>query len=301
MSNLNEFLINRFKLLDRLLPYSSRPVRGRRPIRRSSPKRVLPSVPLELPTLEQALSRLIEAELPRSSALLGICEDGLPFLLDLTNPAAGSLLVFGDPASGKTALMETLLISATALNQPKQLTYRIIASQPDEYEHLVEAPHCQAFLPVEDGNLAGLINELDEIISTRKQRGPTDPAILLVIDDLPTLLQFVDETTYHRLYGLIRHGPRYRVWTAATLVGRQNEQIAPRFLTAFRSQLFGYMMNERLAQRLAQTDAITPRHLQKGSQFFVPYDGAWLCLSLCQPGGSKEVDDWDEVLPGGEK
>jgi hypothetical protein len=237
------------------------------------------------PSLVELLDSLTEP--PPYAALLGACEDGLPFLFDLTNPAPGAILVTGDADGGKTRLLHSILHSACRMNSPEQLTFNVIARQPDEYQDLDEMEHCAAILPVEEPAVADLIAELVETVETRKRNHPQDPAMLLVIDDLAALQSFLDEQTYARLYWLIRHGPRYQVWTLASLPAEQAGQLDARFLSAFRTRLFGYMHNERLAQRLAGDDGIATRDIEKGRQFYVPYGGEWLRFWICKVDGTK--------------
>lgn len=311
MSTLDKYLISSLKSLDQWLPRLQPHTQPRRERRRQiAPQAtVLPkgipgseftsepaseaglSLPNSLtwpPTLAELLESLVEP--PPYAALLGACEDGLPFLFDLTNPAPGAILVTGDAAGGKTRLLHSILHSASRMNSPEQLNFSVIARQPDEYLDLNEMEHCQAILPVEDQAVPDLIAELVEIVDTRKRNHPQDPALILVIDDLAALLPFLDEQAYARLYWLIRHGPRYQVWTLATLAAEQADQLDPRFLSAFRTRLFGFMRNERLAQRLAGDDGIATRDIEKGRQFYVPYGGEWLRFWICKidrtnPGG----------------
>ena len=78
----------------------------------------------QLPGLSEILDQT--GPLPPHSVILGICEDGLPFLFDLTNPAPGSLLIVGDEGSGKSRLVRSVLASAMQLSKPNQLSFSII-------------------------------------------------------------------------------------------------------------------------------------------------------------------------------
>ncbi len=304
MSTLDKYLMSSLKSLDQWLP-------------RLQPQPRAPSRPVPVPkTLPQAgpdtgsrledgedasaslawpptLAGLLESltEPPLYATLLGACEDGLPFLIDLTNPAPGAILATADAAGGKTRLLRSVLHSACQLNEPEQLSFNVIARQPDEYQDLNEMDQCQAILPVEEQAIPELIAELVATAEGRKRNGPQDPAMLLVIDDLASLLTFLDEPTYSRLYWLIRHGPRYQVWTLAALSAEQAGELDPRFLSAFRTRLFGYMHDEALAQRLASDDGLATRALEIGRQFYVPYGGEWLRFWICKLDGD---------YPGGE-
>ena len=54
--------------------------------------------------LAQTLSKF--GKLPNSALFLGIAFDGLPILLNLSDPTPGPILVAGDQASGKRALLQ---------------------------------------------------------------------------------------------------------------------------------------------------------------------------------------------------
>ena len=80
----------------------------------SSPMRTPP-----VPLLREVLARLNPC--PSYSMLMGVCDDDLPLLLDLSNPAAGSVLVVSDVQYGNTLFVKTMLASAYTLNTPQQV------------------------------------------------------------------------------------------------------------------------------------------------------------------------------------
>jgi hypothetical protein len=251
------------------------------------------------PALEATLAELKRADLPEKAALLGVCEDGLPFILDLDNPASGAILVLGDPASGKTALLQALLASLGRMNQPGRVAFNVIARQPDEYERLEDIPGCQRIYPVESPSLGNFIAGLVRKVETCKRAGTRSPAMLLAIDDLDGLLPLLDEDAYNSLCWLIRHGPRYQVWTLAALSSRQLPAIAPRYLSAFRSRIFGHMREERLARRLGNNALLTTRDLEAGLQFISPYDEEWLRFRLCAWGEAGPLEEPIQKNGGG--
>lgn len=236
------------------------------------------------PGLDQTITKL--TNIPERAALLGVCEDGLPFLLDLANPSPGAILVIGEAGSGKTALLRSILLSADRINTSARVTLRLIADQPDEYHDLTSS--LMDVFPVEDPAISDLITNLVQTVESRKKTGPQDPASILVIDDLSALLTFLDEKAFHELYWLVRHGPRYQIWTVASLIPGKAKQIDPHFLTAFRTQLFGFMHDVRLASRLAHTNHIPTRSLEKKRQFFYQSNGEWLHFWICTENSEKD-------------
>jgi hypothetical protein len=242
----------------------------------------LPVAAYELPTLEALLEGA--GELTPYSIVLGICEDGLPFLLDLTNPAPGALLLAADKLSGKTRLLKSILASATYLNSPDEAAFYLVAQFPEQYTDLEQTDHCQGLHAANDKTALGeLIEELAQMVEERKHSGPYGPAIILAIDDLHTLLQNIDEQTFTRLYWLIRHGPRSRLWTFAAFSTERAEQIDERFLAAFRTRLIGKIDDRKLAAAVSGDARLNTRRLEKGFEFCVPYGDDWTHFWICEP------------------
>jgi hypothetical protein len=242
-------------------------------------------VQVSLPiSLDQVFEQ--SGKLPLHSLVLGVCDDGLPFLLDVTNPAPGALLICGDADVGKTGLALSILDSAARLNTPAQLELSVITAEIDRFMHLADVEHCQEIFSSQEEVTGELIGELADIAEQRRRERPEDPAILLVIDDLAECLEHLDQKAFDRLYWLIRHGPRSRVWTIATLPMERARAIEPRFLSAFRTRLFGRTMDRKLAATLSDDAALQVSTLEKG-QFYIPYGGEWLRLWACLSANQK--------------
>ncbi len=235
--------------------------------------------------LEQA------GELSPYSALIGLCEDGLPLLLDLTNPAPGSLLVVGDAQSGKTGLIQSLLASIAKLNTSEQVVYHLAVRNPQEYQSLAISRHCRDILPTTDPQLPALLLDLSSEVQLRRRSGVADPArlpaILLCIDDLAELLANLDGDSIARLHWLAKHGPRSRVWLIASLSSENSPDIEPRLLDAFRTHLVCGITNRRLAKTLCGDTRLNTRDVDFANQFFVPFGDQWLRSWICKPQGDQ--------------
>jgi hypothetical protein len=232
-----------------------------------------------------SLEMLLEkaGKLAPYSMILGLCEDGLPCLLELTNPAPGALLLSGDTHSGKTRLLRAILASAIRLNTPDQVAFYLVAHQPKEYRDLAESDHCRQVNAADEKVIPQLIEELAALTEQRRRGKLDGPAIILAIDDLAVCLESLDNKAFTRLYWLIRHGPRSQVWTLATLGSGQSKKIDPRFLTAFRTRLMGHVSDRRLANVLSGDNRLDARELQSGYQFCVPFGDEWLRFWICEP------------------
>jgi hypothetical protein len=206
----------------------------------------------------------------------------VPLHLDLTNPAAGSLLICGDPGSGKSRLLRAILASAAMLNTPDQVSYYLLARKPEEFTDLAEPDHCQAVQASDKAEAGELIKELLEEIEIRK-RGVPGPALILGIDDLANLLRTLDDSGFSDLYRLVRHGPRAQVWTIAALSTRYLQWIDRRMLEAFRTHLLGSTANPTDANRLAGNLDEFLQSLSAGQQFGVCFRGEWVKFWICEP------------------
>lgn len=248
-----------------------------------------------LPSLEEVLQ--VSGKLSPYSLVLGLCEDGLPFLLDLTNPAPGALLVAADKASGKTRLLKSILTSAIYLNSPDEVSFYLISDFPYQYVKLAESDHCHGLLSARQDSLNEMIEELAQMVEDRRRQSVEQPAIVLVIDDLHACLQAIDTATFERLYWLVRHGPRSRIWTFAAYSTQRAEKIDERFLAAFRTRLVGSISDRRSALNLSGDRRLDTRSLDKGIEFCVPYGEEWIHFWVCDPQPQIGESDSEESAP----
>jgi hypothetical protein len=222
--------------------------------------------------------------LPSQSVLLGICEDGLPFLFDLTNPAPGSLLIIGDSGSGKTRLVKSILASAMQLSKPNQLSFSIITPDASLYQdEMLAMEYCRHFLSPEETSAAKLIENLAQQTEKRRRSNTPGPMVLLVIEDLAACLQSLDDEQFRRFYWLIKHGPRSRIWVLATLDPASLEWMDERILDAFRTRLMGSVSDPELAAFLAVDERFSSGGLGSGGAFCVPFGDEWIRFWVCDP------------------
>jgi hypothetical protein len=223
--------------------------------------------------------KVIEQQ-PAYSVLLGMCTDGLVLTLDLTNPAPGAILVAGDRQSGKTRLLKSILASCAAINDPKQVSFQIITANIHEYTDLAELEHCRGLSATHDPQAIRLIEDLYSESEQRRQN-PGGQVLLLVIEELHSLVQSLDGNMLPKLLRLIKHGPRLGIWTFASLPSWEVEQTEPNLLEAFRTHLLGYLSDAVMATYLARDEACPAQQLEKGNQFCASVAGEWLSFWIC--------------------
>lgn len=206
----------------------------------------LPAPPANLRTIIQETGPF-----PAASVILGVCEDGLPFMLDLLDHSSGSLLIAGDRTSGKTSLLKTTLASAAYINDPREVRFGIISSQARELLPLGSQPHCIAISDSQERSAFDLIMELSEITEQRRSGRNRGPAILLAIDNLEFLAtRQMDYSLFVHLRWLIHNGPKSQVWPIVTVNSDRITSIDQRIIGAFRTRLLGVMNSLALHKKL---------------------------------------------------
>ena len=245
------------------------------------------------PYLEEVLEQT--GALSPHSAVLGVCDDGLPFLLDLTNPAPGAILIGGSAGSGKTRLLGAILASVASLSTPAQVVYHLIGDRITEFYPIDQEVHCQSVIGSQGIAVDALIEKLCMIAEARRRERPRDPAIILAIDDLAGLVDSLDDQAFARLYWLINHGPRAFIWTIAALSAEKAEHIHPRLLSVFRTRLIGHVKDRKQGRLISGDDNLDTQKLEEGYQFCVPYGEEWLPFWLCEPAPQENQEDSQEL------
>lgn len=85
--------------------------------------------------LTQLMARLPANRIPLGTAVLGLAHDGAPLLVRLPSPDVAHLLVAGTTGSGKTALVQTMIMSLALLHHRRQLQFASIDPTPGRPTH----------------------------------------------------------------------------------------------------------------------------------------------------------------------
>ncbi len=154
--------------------------------------------------------------IPPITAILGLAEDGAPLLIRLPSPDVAHILVAGTTGSGKTVLLQTMILSLVMVNPP--------ASSPTLQEKglalVLIDPKGHAFKPF--NNLSHLarpviwqVDEMTEALQSlvRLMERRSNPASLsissttvVVIDELADLLMVGGKPVQHALTRLTQRG-----------------------------------------------------------------------------------------------
>jgi hypothetical protein len=241
-------------------------------------------------------SSQIEAELRQSGslsstcALLGVCEDGLPFILDFSNPAPGSILIAGDTGSGKSLLLDCIAGSSSRVSQPDLVNITWVSQEESGDFQISSVKEFLGEIAENTKQLPALMKSILEEMDQRKKNCLENQVHLFFINDLLALVAGMDTETLSMFYRIIRHGPRYRLWTVAGLNSHDIPALEPRILDAFRTHLICGIQDKKLVQELSGNCRLNTNSLNFGSQFFVPYGEQWLRSWICQPSAGQGME-----------
>ncbi len=232
-----------------------------------------------LPATQLSVTQFLRqvGHLPAKTAAVGLCEDGLPVLFDLSDARTGPLLVTGEEGSGKTRLLQNLLRTLVNANAANTVQYLIIATRPEEYDTLagqgLRTGHCQGLYSPDEPEAAEAILRLAELAENRYQERRPAPAILLVIDGLEAVTAF-EEGIASNFEWLVKNGPAVQVWPVGALPTPAALAMKP-WIRYFRTRLVGHMP-ANAAERLGVPPQAAVETLQSGRQFTVRVGGKWL-------------------------
>lgn len=154
------------------------------------------------------LCRQLEAgALPPVTAVLGLADDGTPLLIRLPSPDVAHVLVAGTTGSGKTALLQTMILSLTMMNRPGEVALVLLDPKGSAFNVFDRAPHLArpVIREVEEGKEA--LDSLVHLMERRGQRGRREgPHVVLVIDELADVLMVGGDDLQRPLTRLLQRG-----------------------------------------------------------------------------------------------
>ena len=239
----------------------------------------IPRLPYQSPTVYSLLDSI--QPLPAYSTVFGTCEDGVPFLMDLRDPSPGAILILGDPGSGKSRLLRTILTSTSLVNTPDKVNYCLITSNDRNFYAVTGKDHCLAAASPYDRAASELIMEMSALAEQRRNGRHRGPAVILAIDDLAVFAgERLDYDGFIHFKWLLEEGPKSHIWPVVTLNAHQLKKVDKRLLSSFGSVFFSSIQSPRLLEEFAGGYSPSARSLYPGYQFEFMYAGDWIRFTL---------------------
>jgi S-DNA-T family DNA segregation ATPase FtsK/SpoIIIE len=151
-------------------------------------------------------ARIPPSRIPFGTAVLGLADDGAPLLIRLPSPEVAHVLVAGTTGSGKTALLQTIILSLALLNHRRQMQFVLIDPKGRAFEAMAGLPHLLRHIVTAPDQAARTLDDLVNLMEQRDRSRVTEPRVIVAIDELADLVQTGGPAILERLGRLVQRG-----------------------------------------------------------------------------------------------
>lgn len=167
----------------------------------------------------------ITGDIPAVTAILGLAEDGAPLLIRLPSPDVAHILIAGTTGSGKTVLLQTMILSLAMANTPYSravpssgsgggLMLMLIDPKGHSFDCFEGLAHLARSVIKDIDETAEALNSLVRLMEKRDAIGERghgagingQPHIVVVIDELADMLMVGGGAVQHALTRLTQRG-----------------------------------------------------------------------------------------------
>jgi S-DNA-T family DNA segregation ATPase FtsK/SpoIIIE len=223
-------------------------------------------VPREDPQPVQLLSlfRQLESDDPSSfgdippvTAILGLAEDGAPLLIRLPSPDVAHILVAGTTGSGKTVLLQAIILSLAMANSPYPyassdgrgggVNLVLIDPKGAAFGLFEQLPHLARPVIQDVEEATEALNSLVHLMERRgvtgdpgkESRAGGKPSIVVVIDELADLLMVGEKPVQWALTRLTQRGREAGIYVIAATQKPTSAVLGPLVKANFPVRLVG--------------------------------------------------------------
>ncbi len=230
-----------------------------------------------------------DGAIPPVTAVLGLAEDGAPLLIRLPSPDVAHILVAGTTGSGKTVLLQAMILSlamsnpAPSLFQGKGLTLMLIDPKGHAFAPFEGLPHLARQVLREVDETAEALRSLVHLM---EKRGPINgsgngngskasgqPHVVVVIDELADLLMVGGKGVQRSLTRLTQRGREVGIHIIAATQKPTNAVLGPLVKANFPVRLVGRVMSASDARTAAGWSGTGAERLQGRGDFVAVAEG----------------------------
>ncbi len=222
--------------------------------------------------------------LPAQAAVLGVCEDGLPVLLDLNDPTPGALVVIGDEREAQLEILRTAISSIAARNSPRSVQFIVFSCEPGAWQAWVREKgfdrHCLAIESGDGEMVRDWIVRLADWTEQRRLGQANGPSLLLVMDTL-NFLPALNYDIRLNFEWMAKEGPQAHIWPLAVVSMDLARALSiRRMLRAFQTSVIGYADQKDDYVALAGLNQQDVQNFGRQGEFMVKAGDAWLRFRL---------------------
>lgn len=153
-------------------------------------------------------------DVPPCTAVLGISEDGAPLLIRLPSPDVAHILVAGTTGSGKTALLQSMVLSLALLNPAPGagagrgggLAFVLLDPKGCAFAPFAGLPHLARPVVHAVDEATEALHSLVRLMERRSKTAAPEPTVVVVIDELADLLMVGGQALQWALTRLTQRG-----------------------------------------------------------------------------------------------
>lgn len=221
--------------------------------------------------------------IPAYSLILGLCDDNLPLVLDLTEPMAGAFLIAGDSGFANTTLLHSMITSALLINTADEVSVHLISPQADNLIAFHRQPNFKISYQPGRPECEIVLEEMVSLVQSRERSRKQQPIHALFIDSLDIFWESLSAQGKIWLNWITSYGAQNGLWVFATL---ETDYLKPelyRTVDCFPSRILGNIQMPGSAHYLSGLNRVNLQELAPELEFFTISDGQSFNLWLLPP------------------
>jgi S-DNA-T family DNA segregation ATPase FtsK/SpoIIIE len=176
-------------------------------------------------------------------ATIGLAEDGSPLLIRLPSPDVAHILVAGTTGSGKTVLLQAIILSLAMSERPDALSLVLIDPKGSAFSAFKDLPHLARLVVTQIEETVETLQSLVHLMERRSKVVEPKPHIVLVIDELADLLLVGGKPVQWALTRLTQRGRGAAIHVIAATQKPVTSAIGTLVKANFPVRLVGHVMS----------------------------------------------------------
>jgi DNA segregation ATPase FtsK/SpoIIIE-like protein len=181
------------------------------------------------------------------------------------------VLVAGTTGSGKTALMQTIIMSLALLNHRRQLQFVLIDPKGRAFEPMARLPHLLRPIVTEPDRAVQALSDLVNLMEQRDRSRVTDPRVIVAIDELADLVQTGGPAILEGLGRLVQRGREAGIHVIGATQKPSSSIIGPLVKANFPVRLVGRVVSAEDARVAAGVGGTGAEKLTGRGDFVAVY------------------------------
>jgi S-DNA-T family DNA segregation ATPase FtsK/SpoIIIE len=197
-----------------------------------------------LPLFRQLTSE--SSPIPPITAILGLGEDGTPLLIRLPSPDVAHILVAGTTGSGKTVLLQTMILSLAMINPPSDLALVLVDPKAHAFRPFDRLPHLPRPVVCDTSDAIETLGGLVRLMERRRAATaylPTQaggfPHVVVFVDEFADLLMVGGDPVRRALTRLTQRGREAGIHVVAATQKPTSAVLGPLIKANFPVRLVG--------------------------------------------------------------